>query len=180
MLWHDICIALRLLRYFGDISSSKHMRLFNKRRNFQLRWTFSVKIWTVFLSFQNTKSHLHWLKYWPSEVINNCWKILVHSPFMLTEINLDQFKKNPEIIFVILNWIKRSTKTISRYLYCCFKAGYTVKKGKRLAIFLSLAGMSLTVSSPWPGIIQLFLVRKSLVSEIPAGDGNVANLFLLC
>jgi hypothetical protein len=94
---------------------------------------------------------------------------------MLTEINLEQFKKNPEIIFVILNWIKMSTNTISRY--CCLKAGYTVKKGKKLAIFPSTAEMSLTRSSPWPEIIQLFPVRKSFVSDIRAGDWNVANLF---
>ncbi len=29
-------------------------------------------------------------------------------------------------------------------------------------------------------IIKLFPPRKSLVSDIPAGDGNVANLFLQC
>jgi len=44
---------------------------------------------------------------------------------------------------------------------------------KRLATFPTLAGMSLT----WAGIIKLFPPRKSLVSDIPSGDGNVANLF---
>ncbi len=34
--------------------------------------------------------------------------------------------------------------------------------------------------SLWPGIIKLFPVRKSLVSDIPAGDGKTANLFLQC
>jgi hypothetical protein len=35
-------------------------------------------------------------------------------------------------------------------------------------------------NSPWAGIINLFPARKSLVSDIPAGDGETANLFLQC
>jgi hypothetical protein len=45
---------------------------------------------------------------------------------------------------------------------------------KRLATFPAPAGMSLT----WAGIIKLFPARESLVRYIPAGDGNVAYLFL--
>ncbi len=33
-------------------------------------------------------------------------------------------------------------------------------------------------NSPWPGIFKLFQPRESLVRDISAGDGNVANLFL--
>jgi hypothetical protein len=33
---------------------------------------------------------------------------------------------------------------------------------------------------PWEGKIKLFPHRESLVSDIPAGDGNVANIFLRC
>ncbi len=52
---------------------------------------------------------------------------------------------------------------------------YTVKKGSR-------------VSRPQPGchyqtlpvITELFLPRGSLVSDIPAGDGKLVNLFLRC
>ncbi len=49
---------------------------------------------------------------------------------------------------------------------------------KRLLIFLSPAGMSLTKLTQQfnysrPG-------RESLVSDIPAGDGKTANFFLLC
>jgi hypothetical protein len=33
---------------------------------------------------------------------------------------------------------------------------------------------------PWPGIIKLFPARESLVSDIPAGDGKMANPFLQC
>jgi hypothetical protein len=47
---------------------------------------------------------------------------------------------------------------------------------KRLATFPSPAAMSLT--APWARI--LFPARESLVSDIPAGDGNVCNLFLQC
>ncbi len=44
--------------------------------------------------------------------------------------------------------------------------------------------MSLTKLSLWPGWelfnYSVFPPRESLVSDIPAGDGNVANLFLQC
>jgi hypothetical protein len=33
-------------------------------------------------------------------------------------------------------------------------------------------------NSPWPGIIKFFLASESLGSDIPAGDGKIANLFL--
>jgi hypothetical protein len=39
--------------------------------------------------------------------------------------------------------------------------------------------MSLTKLS-WPGIIKIVPARESLVSDIPAGDGKTANLFLQC
>jgi hypothetical protein len=32
-------------------------------------------------------------------------------------------------------------------------------------------------NSPCPGIIKLFPIRESLVSDIPAGDAKTANLF---
>ncbi len=32
-------------------------------------------------------------------------------------------------------------------------------------------------NSPWPGIFEFFPARKSLASDIPAGDGKMANLF---
>ncbi len=35
-------------------------------------------------------------------------------------------------------------------------------------------------NSPWPGIINLFPARGSLVSDIPSGEGKTANLFLQC
>ncbi len=49
---------------------------------------------------------------------------------------------------------------------------------KKLPIFPSPAGMSLTDS--WPGIIKIFPARESLVSDIPAGDGKIGNPFLQC
>ncbi len=45
---------------------------------------------------------------------------------------------------------------------------YTVKKGSEISQILN---------SPWAGIIKFFPPRESLVSDIPAGDGNVANPF---
>ncbi len=44
---------------------------------------------------------------------------------------------------------------------------------KRLALFPSPAP-----NSPWQEIITLFPARKSLVSDIPDGDGKIVNLFL--
>jgi hypothetical protein len=61
---------------------------------------------------------------------------------------------------------------------------YTVKK--RLATFPSPAGISLAKPSrdvtyhTLPALIKLFPPRDSLVSAIPAEDGNVANFFLQC
>jgi hypothetical protein len=55
------------------------------------------------------------------------------------------------------------------------------KKG--LAVFPSPAGMSLTKLSLGGKNLyktSLFPPRESLVSDIPAGDGKMANLFLQC
>jgi hypothetical protein len=35
-------------------------------------------------------------------------------------------------------------------------------------------------NSPWPGIISLFPAWGNLVSDIPAEDGKISNLFLQC
>jgi len=61
---------------------------------------------------------------------------------------------------------------------CC-----TLHCKKRLAIFPSPAGMSLTTLSLAVNnlyMTSLFLLRESVVSDIPAGDGKLANLFLQC
>ncbi len=49
---------------------------------------------------------------------------------------------------------------------------------KRLAVFPP-PGCHLP-NSPWPGRIKLFPARESLVCDITAGDGKLANLFLQC
>jgi hypothetical protein len=49
---------------------------------------------------------------------------------------------------------------------------------KRLAVFPSPAGMSLTKLSLWPEIIKLSPSRENLVNDMPAGDGKTANPFL--
>jgi hypothetical protein len=64
--------------------------------------------------------------------------------------------------------------TVLQILNCIFSQ-YTVKK--RLAIFPSPVGMSLTKLT-LAG--NLFHTRESLVVDIPAGDGKIANLFLQC
>jgi hypothetical protein len=55
------------------------------------------------------------------------------------------------------------------------------KKG--FPIFPSPAGMSLTklsLDGNYDVIYKLFLHRESLVSDIPAGEGNIEKLFLQC
>jgi hypothetical protein len=55
-------------------------------------------------------------------------------------------------------------------------SGHTLLDCKnRLMIFPSPAGIS--PKSPWQGIIKLFPARESLVSDIPARDGKIDNLF---
>ncbi len=51
---------------------------------------------------------------------------------------------------------------------------YTVKKGYRFS--QPQLGCHLP-NSPWPGKIQIFPARESLVSDFPAGDGKTANLY---
>jgi hypothetical protein len=52
---------------------------------------------------------------------------------------------------------------------------------KRLAmIFPSPARDVTSQTLPWPGISRLFSARESWVSDIPAGDGKIANFFLQC
>jgi hypothetical protein len=50
---------------------------------------------------------------------------------------------------------------------------------KMLVIFPSPAGMSLTKLSLAKNI-HILPARESLVSDIPAGDGKIVNLFLQC
>ncbi len=60
---------------------------------------------------------------------------------------------------------------------------YCIHCKKMLMIFPSPAGMSLTKLSLGGNcdvIYKLFPSRESLVSDIPAGDGKMANLFLQC
>ncbi len=51
---------------------------------------------------------------------------------------------------------------------------------KRLAIFPFSAGMSLTKLSLAENKINYFCQREFSYSDIPAGDGKIANLFLKC
>jgi hypothetical protein len=57
----------------------------------------------------------------------------------------------------------------------------SLHRKKSFSIFPSPAGLSLTKLSLSAGIYdviyKLFLPRESLVSEIPAGDGNIESFF---
>ncbi len=55
---------------------------------------------------------------------------------------------------------------------------YSLHCKKRLAIFPSPAGMSLTKLSLAGN--KLYPAKESLVSDVPAGDGKIDNLFLQC
>jgi hypothetical protein len=57
-------------------------------------------------------------------------------------------------------------------------AGYTVKK--MFASFPSPVTTKLSLGGNNEVITELFLPRESLVSDIPAGDGKLVNLFLRC
>ncbi len=58
-------------------------------------------------------------------------------------------------------------------------ASVTMHYTKRLAIFPSSVGMSLTKLS-LAGKNKWFTAKESLVSDIPAGDGKIVNLFIQC
>ncbi len=74
-------------------------------------------------------------------------------------------------------------KGIEGFLVCRFNELYNLHCKKSFSIFPSLAGMSLTKLSLGGNndvIYKLFPPRESLVSDIPAGDGNIEKLFLQC
>jgi hypothetical protein len=50
---------------------------------------------------------------------------------------------------------------------------------KKVSDFL-VPSRGVAYQTPWPGKIKLFPVRESLVSDIPAGDRKIVNLFLQC
>ncbi len=56
---------------------------------------------------------------------------------------------------------------------------HTVKKVSNIPVPSQDVTYSIP-DSPWAGKIKLFPPRESLVSDIPAGDGNAANLFGQC
>ncbi len=72
----------------------------------------------------------------------------------------------------LLKWQRSSSPWCHENMLHC-------KKG--LATFLSPAGMSLTkLSLCGNNLITVYPTRESLVSDIPAGDRNVANFFWRC
>jgi hypothetical protein len=50
---------------------------------------------------------------------------------------------------------------------------------KRYQFFRPYPGCHKLIS-PWPVIIKLYPARESLVSDIPAREGKIGNLFLQC
>ncbi len=54
---------------------------------------------------------------------------------------------------------------------------YTVKKGSRVPVPSRDVTTKLSLDGNYDVITELFLPRGSLVSDIPAGDGKLVNLF---
>ncbi len=76
--------------------------------------------------------------------------------------------------------MKNVTLNSSFPLSTIVRTGYIVKKGIQEYTVKKISDFpvpSWDVTTPWPGIIELFPARDSLVSDIPAGDGKIANLF---
>jgi hypothetical protein len=61
-----------------------------------------------------------------------------------------------------------------------FHAVYTVKKGSQGSLPSRDVTTKLSLGGNNDVITELFLPRGSLVSDIPAGDGKLVNLFLRC
>jgi hypothetical protein len=61
--------------------------------------------------------------------------------------------------------------------YC---AGPTPTRIKKVSDFPTPSRDVTKPNYAWPGIIKLFPARESLVRDIPAGEGKIANLFLQC
>jgi hypothetical protein len=88
--------------------------------------------------------------------------------------------------FVLFSLSLRPTNLAVRYFavqissaiaYCSTGEFVHCKKGYR---FSRLQSGCHKPNSPWQGIIEIFLTRESLVSDIPSGDGKKANFFLQC
>ncbi len=68
-----------------------------------------------------------------------------------------------------------ATNLHEQCLLCDLHIQYcTVKKGSRFSCPQPRCHLP---NSAWPGIIKLFPARESLVSDIPAEDGKISNLF---
>ncbi len=57
---------------------------------------------------------------------------------------------------------------------------YTVKKVREFPVPSRDVIIKLSLGGNNDVITELFLPRRSLVSDIPAGDGKLVNLFLRC
>jgi hypothetical protein len=60
------------------------------------------------------------------------------------------------------------------------KCLFTVKKGSQVSRLQRDVTTKLSLGGNNDVITELFLPRGSLVSDIPAGDGKLVNLFLRC
>ncbi len=93
----------------------------------------------------------------------SCWGICIHQPRHRTSLHLHLCPLHP--------WGVSGGREFT----------HTVHWKKRLTIFPSLPRMSLTkLSLAGKNSITPVPTRESLVSDIPAGDGRTANLFLQC
>jgi hypothetical protein len=67
------------------------------------------------------------------------------------------------------------TVTIKKHNYEFWKFHYSVKNVSDFPV--PSRDVTYQTLPAWLGIIKLFPARESLVSDIPAGDGKIANIF---
>ncbi len=82
------------------------------------------------------------------------------------------------LLFNLSSPVTVHTKHVMYYL--CKTSPYTVKKVREFPVPRQDVTTKLSLGGNNDVIIELFLPRGSLVSDIPAGDGKLVNLFLRC
>ncbi len=91
--------------------------------------------------------------------------------YVITHYNISPLESN-----VFTRLLIRLAGFAAQRAQCC-RIPYTVKNGYRFS--RPQPGCHFP-NSPWPGIIKLFPARESFVSDVPAGDGKITNIFLQC
>jgi hypothetical protein len=111
-----------------------------------------------------------WEKFW----VRKFFRILLRSCWVAVYIHILAF----DLMFTLRCRQADIVQIFSSPVSLTPSINYHAHQKRRLTVFPSPAGCHVP-NSPWPGI-KLLPARESLVSDIPAGDGKTANLFLQC